>query len=193
MTSDEGVLEITHEALTRAWPRLRGWLDDDVEGQRIRHHLSGAADAWDTLGRPASELYRGVRLTRVQDWQSRTEPTLTDTEREFLDAAREASDAEERSAAEHARAQARLIRRLRIVLGGAAVLLVLALAAGGVAAVQSQRAERQRRPGAASWRSPRTRAGSEPGPSSSTTSASRSCSPPRVRAWTTRRRPGRTW
>lgn len=140
VTSDEGVLEITHEALTRAWPRLRGWLDDDVEGQRIRHHLSGAADAWDTLGRPASELYRGVRLTRVMDWQSRTESTLTDTEREFLDAAREASDAEERSAAEHARDQARLIRRLRIVLSGAAVLLVLALVAGGIAAVQSNRA-----------------------------------------------------
>ena len=40
VTSDEGVVEITHEALARAWPRLRGWLDDDVEGQRIRHHLS---------------------------------------------------------------------------------------------------------------------------------------------------------
>ena len=149
VTSDDGVLEITHEALARAWPRLRGWLDDDVEGQRIRHHLSGAADAWDTLGRPDSELYRGVRLTRALDWQSRTEPTLTVTEHEFLAAAREASDAEERSAAEHARAQARLIRRLRIVLGGAAVLLVLALAAGGVAAVQSERAERERRPSGA--------------------------------------------
>ena len=140
VTSDEGVLEITHEALTRAWPRLRGWLDDDVEGQRIRHHLGGAADAWDTLGRPVSELYRGVRLTRVLDWQSRTEPTLTETEQAFLDAAKDASDAEERSAAEHARAQARLIRRLRIVLAGAAVLLALSLAAGGMAAVQSERA-----------------------------------------------------
>lgn len=140
VTSDEGVLEITHEALTRAWPRLRGWLEDDVEGQRIRHHLSDAADAWDSLGRPASELYRGVRLTRVLDWQSRAESTLTDTEQDFLDAAREASDAEERSAAEHARVQASMIRRLRIVLGGAVVLLVLALAAGGLAAVQSERA-----------------------------------------------------
>ena len=140
VTSDEGVLEITHEALTRAWPRLRGWLDDDVEGQRIRHHLGGAADAWDTLGRPPSELYRGVRLTRVQDWESRTAPSLTVTEREFLDAARDASEAEEQSAAERTRAQARMIRRLRIVLSGAVVLLVLALAAGGVAAVQSKRA-----------------------------------------------------
>ena len=142
VTSDQGVLEITHEALARAWPRLRGWLDDDVEGQRIRHHLSGAADAWDTLERPASELYRGVRLTRALDWQSRTESTLTDTERDFLSAAREASDAEEQSAAERAHAQARLIRRLRIVLSGAAVLLVLALVAGGTAAIQSERADR---------------------------------------------------
>ena len=47
-----------------------------------------------------------------------------------------------RSAAERARAQARLIRRLRTVLGGAAVLLVLALVAGGIAAVQSNRADR---------------------------------------------------
>ena len=188
VTSDEGVLEITHEALARAWPRLRGWLDDDVEGQRIRHHLSGAADAWDTLGRPASELYRGVRLTRALDWQSRTESTLTDTEREFLAAAREASDAEEQSAAERARAQARLIRRLRIVLGGAVVLLVLALAAGGVAAVQSDRANDNA--ASAEQRSPRqTRARSAPGRCSPRTSTCRCCSPPRASGSTTRPRP----
>ncbi|MCY4725243.1 BTAD domain-containing putative transcriptional regulator [Nocardioides sp. STR2] len=140
VTSDAGVLEITHEALARAWPRLRGWLEDDIEGQRIRHHLSGAADAWDTLGRPDSELYRGVRLTRALDWRSRTDSALTDVERDFLDASRVQAEIEEQTAAERARAQARLIRRLRIVLGGAVVLLALALAAGGVAAVQSDRA-----------------------------------------------------
>ena len=52
VTSDDGVVEIAHEALARAWPRLRGWLEDDVEGQRILHHLSATADAWDALGRP---------------------------------------------------------------------------------------------------------------------------------------------
>ena len=85
VTSDEGVLEITHEALARAWPRLRGWLDDDVEGQRTRHHLSGAADAWDTLGRPDSELYRGVRLTRALEWEAGTTSALTETEHDFLE------------------------------------------------------------------------------------------------------------
>jgi len=140
VTSDDGVLEITHEALARAWPRLRGWLDDDVEGQRMLHHLSSSADAWDTLGRPDSELYRGIRLARVLDWQQLGRTALTDTEREFLDLSRHAAEAEERTVAERARVQARLIRRLRIVLGGAAVLLVLALVAGILAAVQSNRA-----------------------------------------------------
>jgi DNA-binding SARP family transcriptional activator/WD40 repeat protein len=140
VTSDDGALEITHEALARAWPRLRSWLDDDVEGQRLLHHLSTAADAWDTMGRPDSELYRGVRLVRALDWQDRTTASLTDTERAFLDRARTVADIEEQTAAERAQSQARLIRRLRIVLGGAVVLLVLALAAGGLAAVQSDRA-----------------------------------------------------
>ena len=140
VTSDDGVLEITHEALARAWPRLRGWLDDDVEGQRTRHHLTSAADAWDSLGRPDSELYRGVRLTRAQDWQQHTTTTLTDTERDFLHAARRLAEAEERSTAERARIQARLIRRLRLVLAGAVALLVLALVAGGAAVVQSRTA-----------------------------------------------------
>ena len=148
VTSDEGVLEITHEALARAWPRLRGWLDDDVEGQRIRHHLSGAADAWDTPRAPRQRaLPRGPADPRAglavphRDRPHRRPSASSSPPPEA------ASEAEERSAAERARAQARLIRRLRIVLGGAAVLLVLALVAGGVAAVQSNRADRQRRRG----------------------------------------------
>ena len=69
VTSDEGVLAISHEALARAWPRLRTWLDDDVDGQRILHHLAATADGWDALGRPDTELYRGVRLARALAWQ----------------------------------------------------------------------------------------------------------------------------
>ena len=140
VTSDDGALEITHEALTRAWPRLRGWLDDDVEGQRIRHHLSAAADAWEALGRPDSELYRGVRLARALDWRADDGTALTEVERQFLEASSHHAEVEQQSIVERARAQARLIRRLRIVLGGAAVLLVLALVAGVLAVIQSDRA-----------------------------------------------------
>ena len=140
VTSDDGAVEIAHEALAREWPRLRGWLEDDIEGQRILHHISATAEAWDSLGRPASELYRGVRLAQALEWQERPHPDLTATEREFLDAGAYLAEAEGRAAAEQARRQSRLIRRLRIALGGAAVLLVLALVAGILAAVQSDRA-----------------------------------------------------
>ena len=140
VTIDDGVVEIAHEALARAWPRLRGWLEDDIEGQRILHHISATAEAWDILGRPPSELYRGVRLAQALEWQERPHPDLTPTELEFLDAGADLADAEDRAAAELAMRQSRLIRRLRIALGGAAVLLVLALLAGILAAVQSDRA-----------------------------------------------------
>ena len=72
VTSDDGVVELAHEALARAWPRLRGWLDDDVEGQRILRHLTAAADTWDAMGRPDSELYRGARLAQALDWRDRS-------------------------------------------------------------------------------------------------------------------------
>ena len=165
VTSDDGVLEITHEALARAWPRLRGWLDDDVEGQRIRHHLSAAADAWDTLGRPDSELYRGVRLARALDWQRR-HAHRPHRGRDGPSSRRPPATPrpKQQSIAERARAQARLIRRLRIVLAGAVVLLVLALVAGGIAAVQSNRAERERRRGGAGGRLRGRAAGRRPVP-----------------------------
>ncbi len=141
VTSDAGMVEIAHEALARGWPRLRAWLDDDVEGQRIFHHLTGAADAWDSLGRPESELYRGVRLAQAVDWRTHNDTVLTQTESAFLDAAEQVAETERRSAEQRARQQARLIHRLRGVLAGAAVLLVAALLAGVLALRQADRAD----------------------------------------------------
>ena len=100
VTSDDGVLELAHEALVRAWPRLHDWLDDDAEGQRILRHLVVAADTWDTMGRPDSELYRGTRLVKALEWHDQSHPDLTPNERDFLDASRALADAEEQTAAQ---------------------------------------------------------------------------------------------
>ncbi|RZU03375.1 DNA-binding SARP family transcriptional activator [Kribbella rubisoli] len=143
VTSDDGVVELAHEALARAWPRLRSWLDDDLEGQRIFHHLTQVADSWDSLERPESELYRGVRLAKAMQWRDEARPDLTDTEREFLAASERLSVAELRAAEEQARHQIRVNRRLRTALGTAAFLLVGALIAGFLAAGQAKRADRQ--------------------------------------------------
>ncbi|WP_166665752.1 nSTAND1 domain-containing NTPase [Kribbella caucasensis] len=143
VTSDDGVVELAHEALARAWPRLRGWLDDDLEGQRILHHLATVADSWDTLGRPDSELYRGARLANALDWQEGSKPTLTETEQAFLAASKRLSEAELRAAEDTARYQIRVNRRLRTALGTAALLLVGALVAGLVAVGQADRADQE--------------------------------------------------
>ena len=74
VTADGETVQIAHESLARAWPRLADWLEEDVEGQRILRHLSASADAWDGMGRPDSELYRGARLTRALDWQHTAGP-----------------------------------------------------------------------------------------------------------------------
>jgi WD40 repeat protein/DNA-binding SARP family transcriptional activator len=140
VSSDAGVLEVSHEALARAWPRLRAWLEDDIEGERIRHHLTAAADAWDSMGRPDSELYRGVRLGRAMEWRDGRTAIITQTEAAFLDASQEMALSEERSAAERVRLQSRMIRRLRTVLVVAAVLLLAAATAGVVAKRQADRA-----------------------------------------------------
>lgn len=142
VTSDDGSVGLAHESLARAWPRLREWLDDDLDGQRILHHLVVAADAWDDLGRPDSELYRGARLAKALDWQERTSPTLRTTEQDFLAASTRASQVELRAAEDQARRQLSINRRLRVALAAGAFLLVGALIAGLVAARQADRADR---------------------------------------------------
>jgi DNA-binding SARP family transcriptional activator/WD40 repeat protein/energy-coupling factor transporter ATP-binding protein EcfA2 len=140
VTSDEEVIELAHEALARAWPRLRGWLDDDVEGQRIWRQVALAADAWDAMGRPESELYRGLRLSRALEWRDRTTPGLNPTEEAFLDAGHAAAEAERRSAEERARHQIRVNRRLRALVAVVGVLAIAAATGGLVARNQAQRA-----------------------------------------------------
>jgi DNA-binding SARP family transcriptional activator/WD40 repeat protein len=143
---DGDTVQIAHEALVRVWPRLRSWLDDDVDGLRTFRHLAGAADAWDAMGRPESELYRGARLSRTLEWRERAEPDLNDTERAFLDASAALWQAEVRAAEAQVAHERSVNRRLRGALALGGVLLVLALVAG-VAAVWSAgqaRTERDR-------------------------------------------------
>ena len=142
VTSDDDTVELAHESLARAWPRLQTWLDDDVEGQRILRHLALAADAWDGMGRPDTELYRGVRLGQALAWRTRANPDLTPTERSFLDASAEQERAEAATAEQRLRHQAHQNRRLRALLAGAAVLLVVAIVAGLLALRQADRADR---------------------------------------------------
>ena len=137
LTTDEESVQLSHEALAREWPRLKEWLADDVEGQRIMRHLGSAAAAWDAMGRPDSELYRGGRLTAAQHWRDAVGPALTAVEREFLDASSANETAGLAAAQKQLRKERRMVRRLSWVSAGAAGLAIVAVTAGILAGFQA--------------------------------------------------------
>ena len=144
LTIDGDTVQIAHEALVRVWPRLRDWLDDDVDGQRLFRHLAAAADAWEGMGRPDSELYRGGRLTRAVEWRDGSSVDLDDTEAAFLQASVALSEAELRASEGRIARERRTNRRLRGALAGVALLLALALVTG-ILALRSADQEREQR------------------------------------------------
>ncbi len=133
LIANDGTVEVAHEALLREWPRLEGWLDEDRAGRRLREHLTDQAKEWERSGKEAGDLYRGPRLTSALDWTSDHANELNDLEREFLSESRFASERETER-------QRRTNRRLRGLLVGTALFLVVAVLAGGLALVQKGRA-----------------------------------------------------
>ncbi len=123
LTVDERGVELVHETLIRAWPRLRGWIDESREDLRVRHRIARAANEWIAEDRDPDLLYRGAPLTGVLEWQESAHLELSEVPAAFLDASRAARDAEE-SAASAARHRRRRLRRIAF-----ATLSVLAAAA----------------------------------------------------------------
>ena len=39
-------VDVSHEALIRGWPRLRGWIEEDRAGLRLHRRLTEAAEEW---------------------------------------------------------------------------------------------------------------------------------------------------
>ncbi|MGI8993777.1 MAG: BTAD domain-containing putative transcriptional regulator [Nocardioidaceae bacterium] len=144
VTAETESYEIAHEALARAWPRLRSWLDEDTAGQRIVRHLSTAAEGWDSLGLPDTELYQGSRLEAALEWRAGSTVALTKLEQHFLETSEDRAVSARRALEVQSRHQRRLNRRLRGLLAVVASLLVVALIAG-LAAIKSGKTAGQQR------------------------------------------------
>lgn len=136
VTAEADRLAIAHEALARAWPRLQSWLADDVAGERIRHHLTGAAEGWHAMGRPSSELYRGARLAAAREWRDTGAHRLSEVEEDFLAASEAAHQSRLVRAETEVRRQRTVNRRLRLLVVGTTLLAVVAATLGGMARVQ---------------------------------------------------------
>jgi WD40 repeat protein len=133
ITLDRDSVRISHEALLRAWPTLRTWVDEDREWLRLHQRLTADATTWATAKDPAL-LYRGNRLAAALETAA-SGPDLAPGPAEFL---RQSGRQEKRTA----RVRAAVISVL-------STLLVLALAAS-VATVLLQRKTSDQRDAAVS-------------------------------------------
>ncbi|HEX3782169.1 MAG TPA: helix-turn-helix domain-containing protein [Pseudonocardiaceae bacterium] len=115
-------VEMTHEALIRCWPRLRGWLDADRAGLRVHRQLTEATDIWESLHRDEGALYRGTRLAVAAEWAPTHDQCLSRRERAFLLASINADTVHRRGTVRR--------RQLRWVT---VVLTVLLVISGGLA------------------------------------------------------------
>lgn len=135
VTVDGLSVQPAHEALLRAWPRLAGWIAERRDELRRHRHLTASAHSWVTGGHDAAELYRGARLEGAVDLAERV--SLTAGEQAFVGASLAAH-------ADEARRAAATDRRLRRLLAGVGIALVVALVAAAAAVVQLGRASDQR-------------------------------------------------
>ena len=133
---DGDTVQIAHDVLLRAWPRLRGWLDSEQANWILYTQLQEDAAEWAAHGRDPSFLYRGSQLAAVEQAAARWAadparyPALTGDESPFLAASRQ-----------HAARGAR-IRRVAVLT--LALLLCLSVAGAGLAAQADRTANQQR-------------------------------------------------
>ncbi|WP_405656247.1 hypothetical protein [Streptomyces sp. RK9] len=133
VTLDGDTVDLAHEALITAWPRLRSWIDDNRERLRRHRRLTAASRNWHDRGRDSGALLRGTELGEAED-AFRTagqQEELTPPERDFLH--------------QSTRAARRRTRRTRQVMAALCVLVVLALTATGIAVQRTTAADTQRR------------------------------------------------
>ncbi|MBI4854422.1 MAG: protein kinase [Acidobacteria bacterium] len=77
-------IEIVHEALLIAWPRLVQWQQEEKENIRLRDQLRIASKQWQDRGKVKGLLWRDEALTEYRLWQSRYSGKLTESEEAFV-------------------------------------------------------------------------------------------------------------
>jgi WD40 repeat protein len=124
LTQTQDTVQITHEALIRAWPRLRRWINEDRAGNLIRQELEDDATAWDKGNRSKDLLHRGTQLDQDRRWAAapRQRPSLSTRASEFLAAS--------------TRQRRRAARLTRVTIAVLAALAILAAVTAGFAVQQ---------------------------------------------------------
>jgi WD40 repeat protein len=161
---DRTVLDLSHESLMRGWERLRGWVEDEAQSARIFRRLLDTARLWSD---GKAGLFRDPDLQIALSWREQESPNSewseqygghfetaiaflersnaeAEAERQAKEAARQRELEQARELAEAQRLrldqQQRSARRLRKMIGGLAVVAVIAGLACVAALFANQRA-----------------------------------------------------
>ena len=65
-------IDIVHESLLKAWPRLVRWQTQDEDGALLRDQLKQAAHLWEEKGRTGDLLWTGTVYQEFALWRGRT-------------------------------------------------------------------------------------------------------------------------
>ena len=76
-------VEIIHESLLSAWPRLVRWQTQDADGAQLRDQLRQAAQLWQDRGKTDDLLWSGTAYRDFALWRERYAAPLTTTEDAF--------------------------------------------------------------------------------------------------------------
>src|SRR5262249_45580538 len=76
-------VEIVHESLLTAWPRLVRWQAQDHEGALLRDQLRQAARLWDEKARPEELVWTGRAYREYAVWRERYPGGLSNLEEDY--------------------------------------------------------------------------------------------------------------
>lgn len=124
--ADSHRVEIVHESLLAAWPRLVRWQTQDADGAQLRDQVRQASKVWEDRGRPDDLLWTGTSWREHQLWRERYPGGLSAAEEAF-------------SRAMGAKAARRKLQR-RVVLSAIFASLVVVLLVFGTLWRQSDEA-----------------------------------------------------
>jgi DNA-binding SARP family transcriptional activator/WD40 repeat protein/tRNA A-37 threonylcarbamoyl transferase component Bud32/energy-coupling factor transporter ATP-binding protein EcfA2 len=140
-------IEVAHEALLRAWPRLRSWIEDEREALILGRRFRSALNDWESSGRDADYLLSGARLAAFDEWSAAA--TWTAPEREFHAESVGAEETRRRARRRRRRTTAGLLVVVSLVTAALAIVATLsardARESAAAAVVERDRAEQQSR------------------------------------------------
>jgi basic membrane protein A len=119
-------VEVAHEALLTAWPRLDGWIDESRDDLRRHASLTTAVREWQLADEDPDYLLPAARVAEFTRWEPSSLVRLNEPELDFLAASAHRVAAQGAEEERRRRDEVRSRRRLWTLVGALAATLAVA-------------------------------------------------------------------